>query len=515
MVENTEPQFPEPEKAAEPAPAPPAKVCDKCRSRFSGDARFCPFDGEPLRAATAKERGPDPLLGTTIDLRYEIEGVLGEGGMGTVYRARHYVLDKKLALKVLRADLARDADLGTRFIREARAAAAVNHPNVVQITDFGTLPSGQPYFVMELLAGMSLSALVRRGGPLPAGRAVRLLLQMVDGLSAAHQAGVVHRDLKPDNIVVCPGPNDQETVKVLDFGLAKVAGQSRLTRAGLVFGTPHYMSPEQAMGGTVDERTDIYSLGIVMYEMFTGRVPFEADSFMGVLTKHLYVEPTPPSVLLGDTAKLGALEQVTLRCLEKKPEKRFASMAALGDELRRVTQWAEDGTFVVKPAELREPRAHRLADELELPSREELRMSLSRAGVPEGGLPAWAVPALALAAFFVVGATVTRFLSSGARDAPVPGAPAPSAVPAAAAVRAPRPSPPHVAPPSPSPVTGPSASAAAPEPPAPGKRPPRPKAPAVSHARDPAGNPVARPAPNPSTTKEKMIGGEIVDPWSR
>jgi serine/threonine protein kinase len=480
------------------------KVCRTCGSRFSGDARFCPFDAEPL-TVTLDVTPRDPLLGTVVDDRYEIEAVLGEGGMGTVYRARHRVLDKKLAMKVLRADLSRDADLGVRFLREAKAAASIAHPSVVQITDFGNLPSGQPYFVMELLVGASLSAILRKGGPLPAARAVRLLLQMVDALGAAHEAGVVHRDLKPDNILICPVQGG-ETVKVLDFGLAKVAGQSRLTKAGLVFGTPHYMSPEQASGGTVDERTDLYALGIVMYEMFTGRVPFEADTYMGVLTKHIYVAPTPPSVLLGGVGELGALEQVTLRCLEKKPERRYASMRALADELSRVARFNDTGALTVKPMELGEPRGPRLADELELPTVEELKLSLALAGVPKTPLPTWLVPVAAAAALLALGAAL--FLLRSPKVPPRPRLGPTDSASAATTVERPRSVAEHAPAREPQPQVTPISAD-------PGNLP-------LSSARTRSGRPAQgnRPLPahseaKPSTPKGKMVGNEIVDPWSK
>jgi serine/threonine-protein kinase len=291
----------------------------------------------------------DPLLGCILDRRYDVLEVLGQGGMGTVYRVRHTMLGRHFALKVLRRELANDAELPKRFIREAKAAAAIAHPNVVQISDFGTLPSGQPFFVMELLEGCSLSELIWRAGPLPPGRAIRLLRQAADGLAAAHAVGVVHRDLKPDNIHVSEAAR-REVVKVLDFGLAKVAGASRLTRHGIVYGTPHYMSPEQAAGEPVDERSDVYSLGVVLYETLTGHVPFEADTYMGVLTKHLYVQPVPPSQLLPDSAALGGLEEVALRCLEKKPSKRYGSMVELLAALDRVTELTSSGQVSVRPA---------------------------------------------------------------------------------------------------------------------------------------------------------------------
>src|SRR6185369_5805709 len=176
--------------------------CPTCGQHFSGDARFCPFDGDPLAVADGYRPESDPLLGKLVEGRYEVESVLGEGGMGSVYAVRHRALDKRFAMKVMRADLAKQGELAARFIQEARATAAIGHPNIVQITDFGELPSGAPYFVMELLDGTPLSKLIRKGGPLPARLAVRILLQTASALSAAHAAGVIHRDLKPDNIHV-------------------------------------------------------------------------------------------------------------------------------------------------------------------------------------------------------------------------------------------------------------------------------------------------------------------------
>jgi hypothetical protein len=233
----------------------------------------------------------------------------------------------------LRKDLAIDSEIAARFIQEARTAAAVSHPGLVEITDFGRLESGQVYFVMELLEGTSLSALLRRAGPLPAERGLQIVRQLVHALKAAHDASIVHRDLKPDNIHVGRGDGEKDLVKIVDFGLAKVIGSSKLTRSGMVFGTPHYMSPEQAAGELVDHRADIYALGIVMYEMFTGKVPFEADSYMGVLTKHMYMAPAPPSELTPELKSLGGLEDVILRCLQKRPAARYDNLTALLGDL--------------------------------------------------------------------------------------------------------------------------------------------------------------------------------------
>jgi len=487
------------------------KICDKCSSRFSGDARFCPFDGEPLRGALDSDHVADPLLGSVVDGRYEIDSILGEGGMGTVYRARHRVLGRQFALKVLRADLSRDSDLGVRFTREAKAAASISHPNVVQITDFGSLPSGQPYFVMELLVGESVNTVIHKGGPIPAARAVQMLLQIVDALASAHAAGIVHRDLKPDNIFVSTTSSGEELVKVLDFGLAKVAGQSRLTKAGLVFGTPHYMSPEQASGGVVDERTDLYALGVVMYEMFTGRVPFEADTYMGVLTKHLYVAPTPPSVVLGKPADLGALEQVILRCLEKKPEKRYPSMAALATELKRVASFGDGGELTIQPAEPAEPRVlHRLADELELPSTAEVELALGR-GSQAPRLPPWAAGAAAgVGAAVVVFAIWALRARSAPSSVPEPARSATNSLQAASSGAAPNPAsssaPDLATEPVPTASSAPASDA-------------RDDAPRARRTRSKgAKSGAAGPVPesrNPSTPKPKMVGGDIVDPWSR
>ncbi len=318
-----------PDGANTPGPSaeerPLAHVCATCGQQFSGgEVRFCPFDGE-LLAESDKPPESDPLLGEIVDDRYEIMQVLGEGGMGTVYRVRHRALERPLALKALRRDLASDRDLPQRFIQEAKAAAAVEHPNVVQITDFGTLDTGQPYFVMELLEGEPLSHLLALHALSPE-RAIDIALQVAEALSAAHAAGVVHRDLKPDNIQVRQ-VGHHDVVKVLDFGLAKIAGASKLTRAGIVYGTPHYMSPEQAAGDPSDHRVDIYALGVVMYEMLTSRLPFEADSFTGVLAKHMYLDAPPPSSVRGEAS--GSLDAVVMRCLAKQPAERYATMGNL------------------------------------------------------------------------------------------------------------------------------------------------------------------------------------------
>jgi serine/threonine protein kinase len=311
-----------------------ATHCPTCGLRFGRDARFCPFDGVQL-APASYDPLRDPLLGTTVEGRYQVLEVLGEGGTGRVYKVRHVALGRLFAMKILRRDLARDEALAARFIQEAQATARVRHPHIIEITDYGSLPEGTPFFVTELLVGQTLRGVIKDRGPLPLPHAVGILKQIAGAVGAAHAAGIVHRDLKPDNIFLVGDKGAAMDVRVVDFGAAKVVGASRMTRDGIVYGTPHYMSPEQASGQPVDHRSDIYSLGIIMYEMFTGRVPFEADTYMGVLTQHMFVQPVPPSRVVGASPELGALEQITLVCLAKGPEDRYASMQALSGQIER------------------------------------------------------------------------------------------------------------------------------------------------------------------------------------
>jgi len=302
--------------------------------------RFCPFDGDALIDAPDWNPNADPLIGQIIDNRYEVVSVMGEGGTGSVYEVRHTTLGRRFALKVLRADIARDPQVVMRFIQEAKAAAAIGHPNIVAVSDFGEvqpdrsapLGSKVPYFVMELLTGSSLASVVRSERILPADRTAAIGLQCALGLAAAHEAGVIHRDLKPDNVFLVRS-GDREFVKLLDFGLAKIAGTSRVTRQGIIFGTPHYMSPEQAMGQPVDHRTDVYALGVIMYECLTGHVPFEADSFKGVLDQHIHGTVVPVEQRVPEPSQIGPLGEIINRCLAKNPADRFPTMVELAAAL--------------------------------------------------------------------------------------------------------------------------------------------------------------------------------------
>jgi len=412
------------------------KCCPECAQHYSADSMFCPFDGSALEEMTwvaPTDPTVDPVLGTLIDGRYRVERVLGEGGTGTVYEVLHESLHRRFAMKVLRRDVARDPALASRFIQEARATASLKHPHIVSITDFGRLPDKTPYFVMERLVGKTLAEVCHIGGQLPMERAVRVVMQVADALSAAHEAGIVHRDLKPENIFLVGRIDGDgrggDDVRVVDFGAAKIAGASRITKTGIVFGTPHYMSPEQASGQPVDHRADIYALGVIMYELFTGRLPFQADTLMGVLTKHMFVEPPPFSETpIPDASRLlGALEAVTMRTMAKKPENRFQTMAALGAELERTISFGEAGRVELAPGWTPQPRAKsvhppaELSRALEGPERRDVYPSEEVPTVPGTSLRSvWA----GLAAVAIVCAVVGMItLRKGSAAQPVTSAP--------------------------------------------------------------------------------------------
>jgi serine/threonine-protein kinase len=275
----------------------------------------------------------DPLISQLVADRYRVIRKLGEGGMGSVYLAEHVVIEKKVALKVLAPELARRSDLVARFLQEARSASRIGHENVIDISDFGQSPDGLVYIAMEFLDGKDLGELVRTQGSLEWSEARDIVLQICRALRAAHEKGIVHRDMKPENIFLIQREGQPHFVKILDFGIAKVMGLDpngpRLTRTGMIFGTPEYMAPEQAEGKDTDHRADIYAVGCIIYHLITGQTPFVAESFMTMLTKHLMEDPVPPSVRRPDRAITVEMDGLVLKALEKDREKRWQSMAEL------------------------------------------------------------------------------------------------------------------------------------------------------------------------------------------
>jgi serine/threonine-protein kinase len=291
-----------------------------------------------MSAESVESSGPKALEpGTVIAGRYRVLSLLGLGGMGAVYRAEHVHMRKTVALKLLHPELLRVEEVVQRFEREAIAAARIDHPNVVAASDFGKLEDGSFYLVLEYVDGTSLRKLLEQG-PLPVARALNVARQTALALGAAHAAGIVHRDLKPDNVMLVPEADGTERVMVLDFGIARVAPPSenrdatKLTRVGVVMGTVAYMSPEQAVGQAVDERTDLYSLGVMLYEMIAGGVPFDAELPSQVLARQL-VEAPPPL----PAATPAPLAELVYDLMEKKAEDRPPTAEAVLERLVALT----------------------------------------------------------------------------------------------------------------------------------------------------------------------------------
>lgn len=328
----------------------------------------------------------DPLIGQTLDDKYRVEERLGIGGMGTVYRARHLLIDRAVAVKVLNSRFVEDEAARIRFRREAKAAGRLQHANAVAVTDFGQTSDGYVYIVMELLTGRTLRDVLAKEAPLDPARAVALMLQTSAAVAAAHDAGIIHRDLKPANIFIVQNSEVPAVVKVLDFGIAKLAAESleddeeskTLTLVGAMIGTPRYMSPEQCDGAELTPAADVYSLGVILYEMLTGTVPFSGSSPLAIAMKHANEPPRRPSEFASGIPL--ALEEVVLHALEKEPADRpanaaefrrelFATAEKLGLEhaavtsapdieaLRNVGTESPSGRLVIDISRLRENRA--------------------------------------------------------------------------------------------------------------------------------------------------------------
>ena len=333
------------------------RVCPRCRAQYPAKTRFCEKDAAVLVEEVDIER-----IGTTVG-NYHLHDILGRGGMGTVFRGEHVYIGRKVALKVLHPRFARYEEAVNRFLREARAASSINHPNIVDVTDFGPMPDGGVFFVMEYLEGTSLEDMIEKEGAIELHRALNVANQMTRALAAAHDTGIIHRDLKPDNIMLIQKPGRRELiravspeseeshpgyviekerqydfVKLLDFGIAKVLSPDDInvgeTLQGAVFGTPEYMSPEAARGEEVDHRADIYAIGVILFDMVTGRPPFEARAAAEVLSMQINSEPPSPREAAPHREITEATEKLILKAMSKCPDARHQSMDELRAELQ-------------------------------------------------------------------------------------------------------------------------------------------------------------------------------------
>ena len=304
------------------------KICPTCGTEYPANERFCPRDGTALRS----QGGGTDLVGSIIAERYHVLKKLGEGGMGQVYLAEHVKMGRKSAVKVMNPGMVNDADAISRFNREAANASRINHPNVAGIYDFGETAEGLIYLAMEFIEGESLTSLVEKNGALPPLRAADIAKQAADGLQVAHDMGIVHRDLKPDNIMIAKNRDGSDCVKVVDFGIAKAAGaeNQKVTKTGLVVGTPEYMSPEQLAGDKLDGKSDIYSLALVAYNMLTGKLPFEGETAQESMIMRLTDDPRPLSLTKPDTSWPKEVQDVIGKALQRKKDDRYRSASEFG-----------------------------------------------------------------------------------------------------------------------------------------------------------------------------------------
>lgn len=459
--------------------------CPRCARQYPDDVHVCTVDFTPLQADMTLADVPlDPLIGRVFDGKYRLDERLGGGGMGTVYRATHLLIDRPVAVKVLSQRFVGDETAQQRFRREARAAGRVHHPNAVTVTDFGA-SDRYLYIVMELLQGQTLRDLLVREGPLDAARSASIMLQTSAAVAAAHEGGLIHRDLKPANIFVEQRANFPAVIKVLDFGLAKFAVEEQadddyqtLTQVGTLIGTPRYMSPEQCSGtGKLTPASDVYSLGIILYEMLSGAVPFTAETPLAIALRHVSEAPQPLREIVPSVPE--KLEAIVARALAKNPTERFADAnefrrelhAAANDlglehadtgqtpsidAIRSAGSESPSGRLVIDLATLRQVQAATSSEEkfsaeeakqlssekLERPSFDRVNVSLERPETSRRGryIVLAMIAVIAIVAFAVVASRWWGPLADAPLAATVPQ-PSPSPTPEATPSPTPSPSP--------------------------------------------------------------------------
>ena len=311
------------------------KICPVCSTEYADDVRFCPNDGQTLRSS-----GPaGDLVGQVIADRYHVVKKLGEGGMGQVYLAEHVKMGRRSAIKVMNPSMVHDPDAVARFNREAANASRITHPNVCAIYDFGETPDGLIYLAMEFVEGEPLTDVLARDRALPLARAASIFLQVADALQAAHDLSIVHRDLKPDNIMLTRARDGSDIVKVVDFGIAKAVGgddSQKVTKTGLVVGTPEFMSPEQLAGDPLDGRCDVYSAALVLFKMVTGKLPFEGATVQDTMVKRLTDDPATLAEARPDLRFPQGLQATLDSALARRPVDRYQSAAKFADDVAAV-----------------------------------------------------------------------------------------------------------------------------------------------------------------------------------
>jgi serine/threonine-protein kinase len=313
------------------------KICPECNNVYEIKEKICPKCKTILIVLTDS----DPLIGTTIDDRFMIIEPLGKGGMGSVYRAKQLTIDREVALKILRKDVVKDLTTIKRFLREAKATSKLNHINIITIHDFAQTDDGILYIAMELLEGSSLRNLLTEKKTIPYRNAINIAVQICSALIEAHSKDIIHRDLKPDNVIIIKKFDNPELVKVLDFGIAKILSPNitdKLTRSDQVFGTPFYMSPEQILGHELDPRSDIYSLGVMMYEMLTGTMPFFSETPAQLFMRITHDDPVPLSKQNPNLRIPESLETLIMKMMEKSPDFRPQSAIVLREELLSIAE---------------------------------------------------------------------------------------------------------------------------------------------------------------------------------